>query len=70
MYAKSFIALDGNGRLTGARTAQQYPYDGYTCHLCGSAAVRQCGSAAVRQCGSITLNTTQSGYGLSTDTTC
>ncbi|ENW9111087.1 hypothetical protein ACIUTA_004032, partial [Escherichia coli] len=22
MYAKSFIALDGNGRLTGARTAQ------------------------------------------------
>lgn len=36
MYAKSFIALDGNGRLTGARTAQQYPYDRYTCHLCGS----------------------------------
>ncbi|QMM60217.1 hypothetical protein HVW93_04290 [Escherichia coli] len=22
MYAKSFIAFDGNGRLTGARTAQ------------------------------------------------
>ncbi len=22
MYAKSFLALDGNGRLTGARTAQ------------------------------------------------
>ncbi|MGX5022257.1 putative zinc ribbon protein [Enterobacter sp. UPMP2060] len=37
MYAKSFLALDGNGRLTGARTAQQYPYDRYTCHLCGSA---------------------------------
>lgn len=37
MYAKSFIALDGNGRLTGARTAQRYPYDRYTCHLCGSA---------------------------------
>lgn len=37
MYAKSFIALDGNGRLTGARTAQQYPYDRYTCHLCNSA---------------------------------
>lgn len=37
MYAKSFIALDGNDRLTGARTAQQYPYDRYTCHLCGSA---------------------------------
>ncbi|BBJ57071.1 hypothetical protein EAS17NKHM_004670 [Enterobacter asburiae] len=36
MYAKSFIALDGNGRLTGARTAQQYPYGRYTCHLCGT----------------------------------
>ncbi len=23
MYAKSFIALDGNGRLTGARTAHR-----------------------------------------------
>lgn len=37
MYAKSFKALDGNGRLTGARTAQTAPYDRYTCHLCGSA---------------------------------
>ncbi|HDR2590842.1 TPA: hypothetical protein QCI16_004810 [Enterobacter ludwigii] len=37
MYAKSFIALDGNGRLTGARTAQTAPYDHYTCHLCDSA---------------------------------
>lgn len=37
MYAKSFIALDGNNRLTGARTAQKAPYDRYTCHLCGSA---------------------------------
>lgn len=37
MFAKSFMALDGNGRLTGARTAQQYPYDRYTCHLCDSA---------------------------------
>ncbi|EKR4276255.1 hypothetical protein P8F52_001801 [Salmonella enterica] len=36
MYAKSFIALDGNGRLTAARTAQTAPYDSYTCHLCGS----------------------------------
>ncbi|EKK5498116.1 putative zinc ribbon protein [Klebsiella aerogenes] len=36
MYAKSFIALDGNGRLTGAHTAQTAPYDRYTCHLCGS----------------------------------
>ena len=33
MYAKSFIAFDGNGRLTGARTAQTAPYDRYTCHL-------------------------------------
>ncbi|MGV6407758.1 DUF7828 domain-containing protein, partial [Escherichia coli] len=37
MYAKSFIAFDGNGRLTGARTAQAAPYAHYTCHLCGSA---------------------------------
>ncbi|MGJ3448764.1 putative zinc ribbon protein [Enterobacter sp. PTB] len=37
MYAKSFMALDGKGRLTGARTAQTAPYDRYTCHLCGSA---------------------------------
>lgn len=37
MYAKSFLALDGNGRLTGARTAQAAPYAHYTCHLCGSA---------------------------------
>ncbi len=36
MYAKSFIAFDGNGRLTGARTVQTAPYDRYTCHLCGS----------------------------------
>nr|WP_157916172.1 hypothetical protein [Escherichia coli] len=34
MYAKSFLALDGNGRLTGARTAQAAPYAHYTCHLC------------------------------------
>lgn len=37
MYAKSFMVLDGNGRLTGARTAQTAPYDRYCCHLCGSA---------------------------------
>ncbi|MFZ4172210.1 putative zinc ribbon protein [Enterobacter ludwigii] len=37
MYAKSFMALDGYGRLTGARTVQAAPYDHYTCHLCGSA---------------------------------
>lgn len=36
MFAKSFIALDGNGRLTGARTAQAVPYDRYTYHLCNS----------------------------------
>lgn len=39
IYAKSFIALDGNQRLTGATTAQISPYDHYTCHLCGSALV-------------------------------
>lgn len=33
IYAKSVMALDGNDRLTGARTAKQYPYDRYTCHL-------------------------------------
>ncbi len=37
MYAKSFLALDSNGRLTGARTVQAAPYAHYTCHLCGSA---------------------------------
>lgn len=36
MFPKSFIALNGNGRLTIARTAQTAPYDRYTCHLCGS----------------------------------
>ncbi|WP_139353729.1 DUF7828 domain-containing protein, partial [Escherichia coli] len=34
---KSFIALDGNGRLTVALTAHAAPYAHYTCHLCGSA---------------------------------
>lgn len=37
LYAKAFIALDGNLRLTGAATAQISSYDHYTCHLCGSA---------------------------------
>lgn len=37
MYAKSFMALDGNDRLTGARTSQTAPYDRYRCHLCDSA---------------------------------
>ncbi len=37
MYTKSFLALDGNGHLTGATTAQIDFYDRYTCHLCGSA---------------------------------
>ncbi|CNK41113.1 MULTISPECIES: putative zinc ribbon protein [Enterobacteriaceae] len=36
MYAKSFLARDGQQRLTSALTAQRYPYDRYTCHLCGS----------------------------------
>ncbi len=56
MYAKSFLALDGNGRLTGARTAQTAPYDRYTCHLC-----------AVRS--DTTRNTTLSVPGLNTLTT-
>ena len=30
MYVKSYIAFDGSGRLTGARTAQTAPYDRYT----------------------------------------
>ncbi|MBE0152425.1 hypothetical protein J8631_15160 [Serratia fonticola] len=34
MYAKSFMASDGNQRLTGARTAKTAPYN--RCHLCGS----------------------------------
>lgn len=37
MFTKSFMALDGNERLTRARTAQTAPYDRYRCHLCGSA---------------------------------
>jgi len=37
MFAKSFFALDGNGGLNGARTAQIAPYDSDTCHLCGCA---------------------------------
>lgn len=37
MYAKSFLALDGNGRFTGTHTAQTAPYDCYCCHLCDSA---------------------------------
>lgn len=36
MLAKSFIALDGNGRLTGVRTAQTAPCERYTCHICNS----------------------------------
>lgn len=37
MFAKSFLALDGNGGLNGARTAQIAPYDSDTYHLCGCA---------------------------------
>jgi len=39
IYAKFFIVLDGNQLLTGAATAQLYPYGHYTCHLCGSVLV-------------------------------
>lgn len=37
LLSPSTIALDGNGRQTGSRTAQTAPYDRYHCHLCGSA---------------------------------
>lgn len=37
MFTKSFIVLDGNCRLTGARTTKQYPYDHNSSPLCGSA---------------------------------
>lgn len=53
MFTKSFIVLDGNCRLTGARTTKQYPYD-HNSSPC----------VAVR-CNSI-LNTTQNGHGLNT----
>ena len=36
MYAKSFLACNPAGRLTGARTALCSPSDVYTCHHCGS----------------------------------
>lgn len=36
-FAKSFIANDGNGRLTSTRKAQTAPYSRYTCHLCDTA---------------------------------
>ncbi|SBL72772.1 Protein of uncharacterised function (DUF3279) [Klebsiella oxytoca] len=55
MYAKSFIALDGNGRLTSARTTQSAPYDRYTYHLCVSSL-------------NTIRNTTQNSHGLSTPT--
>lgn len=39
MYAKSFLALNPAGRLTGVRTALRTPSDVYTCHRCGSSLV-------------------------------
>ncbi|HBL0732674.1 TPA: hypothetical protein LON50_002233 [Kluyvera ascorbata] len=36
MYAKSFLARNRAGRLTGARTALRFPSDVYTCYHCGS----------------------------------
>lgn len=50
MLAKSFLALDGNGRLTGARTAQTAPYHRYTCHLCVSALQYHPGYDTERPC--------------------
>lgn len=37
MSPKSFIALDGNGHLIGAKMVQKTHYDRYTCHLYNSA---------------------------------
>lgn len=39
MYAKSFLACNSAGRLTGARTALGSPDERYTCHYCGSVLV-------------------------------
>lgn len=39
MHAKSFIARNRAGRLTGARTALRSPSDVYTCCYCGSTLV-------------------------------
>ena len=36
MYAKSFLARNSAGRLTGARTALHPPSDVYICQHCGS----------------------------------
>ena len=36
MYAKSFLARNPAGRLTGARAALRSPSDLYTCHHCSS----------------------------------
>lgn len=36
MFAKSFLALNGNGRLTCTRTAHIASNARYTCHLSGS----------------------------------
>jgi len=55
MYAKSFIAFDGNGRLTGARTAQ-------TAHTIATPAT----SVAVHS--NTTRNTTLNVPGLNTPT--
>lgn len=40
MYAKSFMARNSAGRLTGARTALRSPGEQYTCHYCGSVLVQ------------------------------
>ncbi|NBC98509.1 hypothetical protein GV764_05680 [Atlantibacter hermannii] len=37
IYAKSFIAFDGNKHLTSSTTVQLHPYDHCCCHLCGTA---------------------------------
>ncbi|ECC5186936.1 hypothetical protein YM80_004851 [Salmonella enterica subsp. salamae] len=60
MYAKSFMARNRAGRLTGARTALRSPSDVYTCCYCGSTLVLHAESerpwfahtdAALTECG-------------------
>ena len=44
MYAKSFLARNPVGRLTGARTALHTPSDVYICQHCGSPLVLHAGA--------------------------
>ncbi|WP_441295791.1 DUF7828 domain-containing protein [Raoultella terrigena] len=41
MFAKSFIALDGNDRLTGAHSTQTAICNRYSCQLCSNTLIFQ-----------------------------